>query len=72
MMTKDELDSIFHAAQARVRVACDEYHQHTASGDCLLGDERDIAICRLAEELYDIRSKVRDLSNVLGGVDGRT
>ena len=50
-MTDADAEALDAVARARVRVECDEYHQHSAERGCLAGDPRDLAILRLCEAL---------------------
>jgi hypothetical protein len=66
-MTDAELQEIKKDAIARVRVGCDEMHRHTAVGDCLVGESKDVTILKLIETVLHERAVVREAAEKLGG-----
>ena len=69
-LKNEDIKEIFERAQARVEVRCDEYHQHSARQGCLWpkkdGDQRDVDICKLVEELKQTRDAIRAVAADLG------
>jgi DUF971 family protein len=57
-VTTDEIKKLHAESAARVSVRCDEYHGHSARQGCLGGDERDVTICKLAEQILQDRAEL--------------
>lgn len=69
-MTNKELEDIHTKHKGRVQVACDEYHAH--NGECLVpangGSQDDVTICRLVDQLLEVRLAMRELAEKHSGV----
>lgn len=64
VLTDDDIRAI--QKDANVRLCCDEAHPHSALQGCLVGDTRDIDVCRLAETLLRERAAYRRLLEQVG------
>jgi len=62
-LSDKEIRAFFKEAKAKVQVSCDEYEAHSARKGCLSGDPQAIIICKLCEELEDIREEIRKLAH---------
>ena len=60
VMSYEEIVKLHTEARKKVRVACDEYHAHSALGECLEGDSHALQICKLAETIYTMRALMTD------------
>lgn len=60
VMVYEEIVKLHTEARKKVRVACDEYHTHSALGECLDGDPHALQICKLAETIYTMRALLAD------------
>lgn len=61
VMVYEEIVKLHTEARKKVRVACDEYHAHSALGECLDGDPHALQICKLAETIYTMRALLTDV-----------
>lgn len=61
VMAYEEIVKLHTEARKKVRVACDEYHVHSALGACLDGDPQAIQVCKLAETIYSLRALLTDV-----------
>jgi len=66
MFSNKEIQKIHDNAKKKVRVSCCENHYHTA--DCLHGDPTSITICKLCEDLKNIRSQLQIIKDKIDGM----
>jgi len=59
-VTDERIKETRNAARARVSVRCNERHDHSALGGCLVGDPRDLVVLKLCEVIARERRIVRD------------
>jgi hypothetical protein len=58
LLLRDAIEKIRDEAKKGVHLSCDEMHGHSALGDCLGGDKKDITICQLCEVVNTLLSKI--------------
>ena len=58
MLTHKEVADWRKESEAKVTVACDEYHQHTA--DCLHGPVMDVRVLKLLDTLEGLYEELKD------------
>lgn len=59
-LSEEAVHTLWGEARERVRVTCDENHNHTALHGCLTGDRSDIVICKLCETILKDRKAVSE------------
>lgn len=58
MLTGEEIEAIHDRCMKRVRIACDEYHGHSARRGCLHGDQDAIDTLKVIEDLRQLQGAV--------------
>ena len=62
-ISTQQICDVLNDVGKRVTVSCKTDHTHTARQDCLQGDDRDITICKLAEQLLSDRGARLSFTN---------
>lgn len=70
VLSYEQIKALHQEARKHVRVSCCEYHVHSAVGGCVDGSEKDVAICKLAETLYEYRAVLEDLAGAVKRLEG--
>ncbi len=64
-LTEADLKQVYDNAKRDVRVACDEFHAHSALQGCITGPEHAVAVCKLVEQLLRIQGAAAVLAEVV-------
>lgn len=59
-MTITEIQNLHSASLINLTLCCSRVHAHSALDGCYCGDRRDVAVCKLAEQLAKERAVVRE------------
>lgn len=69
MLTDEQVEGYFAAAQKLVQLTCVEHHAHSAVKGCLDGGSNspaDVLICKLCETIQEERGELRRLVGRMG------
>jgi hypothetical protein len=67
-LNEETVRKLWEETRERVRVTCDENHNHTALLGCLTGKSSDIIICKLCETILKDRKVVSEALVKLEGM----